>query len=405
VHEARSTATQPLVAGSGLGHDPDWQTALALALEGALGPLGGQPPDLLLLFASAAFAPSYPDLLAEAAERSGARELAGCSASGVIAGDRELEDQPAMAALALCLPAGASLGVRRVLPDELGDAEPPGAWPTRLGLRPSACTGLILLADPFSVDVLDVVAGLQRDYPGVPLVGGLATGAPGTRQTHVFCRQEATAGVVLIGLTGSVGVRPVVSQGCEPIGAPWTITDVDGYLVRRIGNRPAYEVLVETIGGLSPAERQRAAANLLVGLAMDEYRDQFGRGDFLIRNLLGVDRASGAIAIGAQPRVGQTLQFQVRDARAADAELRHMLGAVAGELSPPAAAALVFACNGRGAGLFGAPDHDARTTRELLGPLPLAGLFCNGEIGPVGGTTFLHGFTASLGLIAAVSVR
>jgi small ligand-binding sensory domain FIST len=181
---------------------------------------------------------------------------------------------------------------------------------------------------------------------------------------------------------------------------------VDGQLVRRIGNRPAYDVLVETIGNLSPSERERAANNLLVGLAMDEYRDEFARGDFLSRMLVGIDRASGAIAIGAhQPRVGQTLQFQVRDARAADSELRHMLGAVAGDVRPPPAAALLFACNGRGAGLFGAPDHDAQTTRELLGPLPLAGLFCNGEIGPVGRTTFLHGFTASLGLIAPVSTR
>jgi small ligand-binding sensory domain FIST len=323
----------------------------------------------------------------------------------VISGDREVEDQPAIAALALCLPTAASLHVRCVVPDESGDTAPPGGWQAHLGLPPGACTGLILLADPFSVDVLGMLSGLQRDYRGVPLVGGLATGAPGARQTHIFCGRAATPGAVLIGLAGSVGLRPVVSQGCEPLGAPWTITDVDGQLVRRIGNRPAYEVLVETIRGLSLAERERAVRNLLVGLAIDEYRDHFERGDFLIRNLLGVDPASGAIAIGAQPRVGQTLQFQVRDARAADAELQQMLGTVAGELSPPPAAALLFACNGRGAGLFGAPDHDAQTTRALLGPLPLAGLFCNGEIGPVGGTTFLHGFTASLGLIAPLSAH
>jgi small ligand-binding sensory domain FIST len=166
--------------------------------------------------------------------------------------------------------------------------------------------------------------------------------------------------------------------------------------VRSIGTRPAYEVLVETIQGLDPVERGRVSGNLLVGLAMNEYRDEFRRGDFLIRNLIGIDPSSGAIAIAAQPRVGQTLQFQIRDARAADEELRHMLGG----LSVGPAAALLFACNGRGAGLFGAPDHDARTVRELLGPVPLAGLFCNGEIGPVGAATYLHGFTASLALIA-----
>ncbi|HMF12521.1 MAG TPA: FIST C-terminal domain-containing protein, partial [Gemmataceae bacterium] len=186
--------------------------------------------------------------------------------------------------------------------------------------------------------------------------------------------------------------------GCEPIGQSWTITEASDHIIQSIGSRPAYEVLVETVRQLDPEKRDRANGNLLVGLAMDEYRDEFKRGDFLIRNLIGVDPRSGAIAIGAEPHVGQTLQFQIRDARAADEELRHMLSsaAVAGE---PTAAALLFACNGRGAGLFGAPDHDARTVRELLGPLPLAGLFCNGEIGPVGASTFLHGFTASLALL------
>jgi small ligand-binding sensory domain FIST len=116
---------------------------------------------------------------------------------------------------------------------------------------------------------------------------------------------------------------------------------------------------------------------------------------------MGVDRSSGALAVAANPRVGQTLQFQVRDARAADEELRHLLGAAAHDLPALPAAALLFACNGRGVGLFGAPDHDVRATRELLGEPAVAGFFCNGEIGPVGGSTFVHGFTASLGLFVA----
>ena len=231
------------------------------------------------------------------------------------------------------------------------------------------------------------------------MVGGLATGAPRVQQTHVFVGSEAmSSGAIVIAFGGTIGIRPIVSQGCEPIGQPWTITDAEGHVLRRIANRPAYEVLVETIMGLEPSERQRAARNLLVGLAMDEYRDEFKRGDFLIRNIMGADQSTGAIAIGADLRVGQTLQFQIRDARAADEELRHMLASS----DAGASAALLFACNGRGTGLFGEADHDARTVRELLGPVPLAGLFCNGEIGPVGRSTFIHGFTASLGLITSV---
>jgi small ligand-binding sensory domain FIST len=393
--------TRPALAGSGVGAAAEWPAALDQALEQALAPLAGEPPDLLLLFANAAFTPDFNPLLAQAAERSGARELAGCGASGVIAADRELEGQPAIAALALRVPGSASfISVHRVLPDDLAEGGPSaGTWPTRLGLLPGACTGLIVLADPFTTDISVLIAGLERDYPGVPVVGGLASGNPAVQHTHVFFGTQASGqGAVVVGLSGSVGIRPIVSQGCEPIGNPWTITQAEGHIVRSIGNRPAYEVLVETVEALSPPERQRVARNLLVGLAVDEYRDEFNRGDFLIRNLLGVDPRSGAIAIGAEPRVGQTIQFQVRDARAADEELRHMLSASA-DLAPRTAAAVLFACNGRGAGLFGAPDHDARTTRELLGPLPLAGLFCNGEIGPVGRTTYLHGFTASLALI------
>jgi small ligand-binding sensory domain FIST len=393
---------RPGLAGSGIGAAADWRPALEQALEGALEPLGGEPPDLLLLFVNSVFAPHFHEVLTEAVERSGARELAGCGASGVIAGDRELEGQPAIAALALRLPANSSsfISVHRVLPEDLADGGPDaGGWPTRLGLLPKACTGLIVLADPFSTDVGTLIAGLERDYPGVPLVGGLASGHPSAQHTHVFFGTQASGqGAVVVGLSGAVRIQPIVSQGCEPIGTPWTITQAEGHVVHTIGNRPAYDVLVETIERLSPAERQRAARNLLVGLAMDEYRDEFSRGDFLIRNLLGVDPTSGAIAIGAEPRVGQTIQFQVRDARAADEELRHMLGASV-DLAPRTAAAVLFACNGRGVGLFGAPDHDARTTRELLGPVPLAGLFCNGEIGPVGQSTYLHGFTASLALI------
>ena len=379
-------------AGSGLGVGEQWGEALATALTSALEPLNGEAPDLLMLFASAEYRHDFADLLTAAAERSQATELAGCSASAVIAGDRELEDQPGLAALALRLPPRSLLSVQHVTAEE---SEP-------LAMGGQACHGVIVLADPFSTDVGRLIATLERDYPGVPIVGGLATSVPGVQWTSVFCGTQAyESGAAVIGLGGAVKLQPVVSQGCEPIGEPWTITDCSEHIIRGIGGRPAYEVLVDTIQNVDRLQRERVGGNLLVGLAMNEYRDEFRRGDFLIRNLIGVDPRSGAIAIGAQPLVGQTLQFQIRDARAADEELRHMLAAVS---DGPSSAALLFACNGRGAGLFGAPDHDARTVRQLLGPLPLAGLFCNGEIGPVGPATYVHGFTASLALIAPAEI-
>jgi small ligand-binding sensory domain FIST len=392
VEAGRVVAAGVLRAGSGLGVGVDWRTTLGQALDDALAPLQGDAPDLLVLFVSAAYGDDFAEVLAETARRSGAREIAGCSASGVIAIAREVETEPGVAALALRLPPGALLAVRQAPADHVRTG-----W---MGMASSDCKGLVVLADPFTTDAMALIEGLEKEFPGVPIVGGMATGEPGVRATSVFHGEQVSTGAVVIGLGGTVGLQPVVSQGCEPIGESWTITDVEGHLVKTIGGRQAYEVLVDTVRGLDAERRERVNGNLLVGLAMDEYRDQFRRGDFLIRNLMGVDPKTGAIAITAQARVGQTVQFQIRDAHAADEELRTMLGAVADVPKP--AAALLFACNGRGVGLFGVPDHDARTVRSSLGPLPLAGLFCNGEIGPVGASTYIHGFTASLALIATV---
>jgi small ligand-binding sensory domain FIST len=175
---------------------------------------------------------------------------------------------------------------------------------------------------------------------------------------------------------------------------------VQDNLIQSIGMRPAIEVLGDMFKRLPPDIQVRARANLLVGLAMNEYRDEFGRGDFLVRNLMGVDRETGAVAIGAMPREGQTVQFQLRDPTAADEDLRALLGKARQDLEGrEIAGAVLCSCNGRGVGLFGAPDHDAKTFMEEMGSIPVAGFFCNGEIGPVGGKNFLHGFTASIALI------
>jgi small ligand-binding sensory domain FIST len=374
-------------AGSGLGVGSNWQAALEAALGAALGPLEGHAPDLLLIFASAAYEPHYAELLQTAANASRTTELAGCSASAVIAGERELETEPGIAALALSLPPGAILNVSYLTPDQV-------TTPHALA---SKCNGLIVLADPFSTDAAALIEALEHEYPGTTIIGGLVTGNPRVHASHVFHGTTvAENGAVVIGLGGTIRLRPLVSQGCEPIGEAWTVTDAERHIVRSIGGRPAYEVLVDTLNQLDPETRDRSNTSLRVGLAMNEYRDEFKRGDFLIRHLMGVDPRSGAIAVAGEPHVGQTLQFQILDARAADQELREMLHAASDTSS---SAALLFACNGRGVGLFGSEDHDARTVREVLGPLAVAGLFCNGEIGPVGGSTFIHGYTASLGLL------
>jgi small ligand-binding sensory domain FIST len=383
-------------AKAAISRQREWRAALDEVLEAT--DLGDAPVDLALLFAGAHHAGDYDALVRAAMDRSGARRLAGCSGQGIIGPSREVEGEPALSLLRLSLP-GATVQVVHLVQPAL-DAAGLG----RLGgLSLEDVNAWLVLADPFRLDVDGLIEGLEQAYPGVPIVGGLASGRHDQQRTHVFVDGAVHAeGAALVALGGKVAVQTVVSQGATPIGEPWTITSARGNVLETIGGRPAYQVLMETIQALPPDVQQRAARNLLVGLAVDEYKDEFRRGDYLIRNLVGVDRERGVVAIGAHPRVGQTIQFQMRDAAAADEDLRELLGSARrtlGETQP--VAAILCSCNGRGAGLFGAPDHDARGVATELGPVPLAGFFCNGEIGPVGSKTFLHGFTASLALVVA----
>ncbi|HKV44803.1 MAG TPA: FIST C-terminal domain-containing protein [bacterium] len=206
-------------------------------------------------------------------------------------------------------------------------------------------------------------------------------------------------GAVALALGGPYEVT-IVSQGCTPIGEPWTITGASGNVIETIAGHPAYRVQQHTVDALPEGIRQRARDNLFLGLAIDERREDWRRGDFLIRNFPAADAEAGTLTVGALPRPGQTLQFQLRDREAADEDLGVLLEAArAGLGDRPSIGALLCACNGRGRGLFGAPDHDARAVADRLGPVPLAGCFCNGEVGPVGSRNFLHGYTASIGLI------
>ncbi|MGH2584232.1 MAG: FIST signal transduction protein [Dehalococcoidia bacterium] len=395
--------TKTATAAAAIVDAPSWDQALGAAL-GEVGDRLTTTPDLVFLFASPAYAQQFAQIAAVAQERTGARVLAGCSGQGIIGADREVEDRPALSMLAISLPGAALRAVHITQPfvEACATAED---WHRLTGVAPEAVNAWIIFSDPFTLNPERLLAGLSAAYPGTPLVGGVASGSPHVRRTHLFLNGDVhAAGAVLIALGGAYTVRTVVSQGAEPIGESWTVTSAQGNMLESIGGRPAHEVLIETFQSLPPAVQHRAQTNLLIGLAADEYRDRFRRGDFLIRNLIGVDRDTGALAISASPRVGQTVQFQIRDASAADEELRTMLSVTREELGATApVAALLCACNGRGAGLFGAPDHDARALAEQLGPLPAAGLFCNGEIGPVGGVPFLHGFTASIGLIVPVA--
>lgn len=322
--------------------------------------------------------------------------LLGCTGAGLIGTRHEAEEQSGFSLLLLSLPK-TKLHVYEFSQRDVEATSGPGFWQMESGVNAGEVDAWIALTHPARLDSERWLADWNLAYPGVPTLGGLASGA---QDDLVLCRDGGViAGDALaLGLSGGLRVQTIVSQGCRPIGEPLTITGAKQNLLLSLGSKPAYGVLNTVFNGLTKQEKDRARNNLFAGLAMSEYLEEYKRGDFLIRNILGADPEAGAVAIGAQLRVGQTLQYQLRDRDSADQDLRELCYAAEEEGARPFAS-LLFSCNGRGRGLFGAPDHDAGVLAEVIGAHPSAGFFCNGEIGPVGKANFLHGYTASAALL------
>jgi small ligand-binding sensory domain FIST len=325
--------------------------------------------------------------------------LAGCSSQGLIAGSEEIEDNPGITLALYHLP-GADLKAFRFRQEQVEESNGPGYWRLETGIEPEQTNGWLVFADPFHLDGEAWLRSWNEAYAPLPVMGGLASGNFQEQVTQVYYNGDVFEdGGIAISIGGDVGLKGVTSQGCTPIGQTWTLTKVDQNIIHEIGNRPAYEVLAETFGTLSQEEQKKARGNLFVGLVVNEYLEDFHRGDFLIRNLLGADPKSGSLVVGALPRAGQTMQFQRRSAAAATEDMGELLVRTRRSLGEnPIYGACLCSCNGRGQNLFGRPNHDAQMVQQELGPLGLAGFFCNGEIGPVGEKNFLHGYTASLAL-------
>ena len=325
--------------------------------------------------------------------------LLGCSSASLICGGEEIEDQSGIVLSLLSLP-GAVLKPARFTPEEVGETARTEAWTAATGVKPGSFSGWLTFADPFHADIEGWLKGWNSAFPGMPMFGGLASGDFQAQETQLYLNGDVfTDGGVALAVGGAVELKGVISQGCTPIGETWTLTHVERNFIRQIGNRPAYQVLLDTYNGLSTREQGLARGNLFVGLVVNEYLEEFHRGDFLVRNLLGADPQSGIVAVGAIPRAGQTMQFQRRDAEAAHEDLATLLDHF--KSTHPhrrILGACVCSCNGRGERLFGKPHHDAALIQEKLGPLESSGFFCNGEIGPIGDRNFLHGYTAAVAL-------
>jgi small ligand-binding sensory domain FIST len=377
--------------GAGISTEHDPLGAAARAAGDAAGALSGLPADLALVFASGDHLAAPEALLEGIHGVLAPRALIGCAAGGVLGEGREHESGTAVAVWAAALGGG-----DRVRPFRATASPEPGAEVDGMPDLDDA-DGAILLADPYSFATDAALHELAELAPAVPVLGGVSSARTRSGTAALFYGEEVLeGGAVGVGLR-DVAMLPCVSQGAAPLGREMTITAAQDNLILELAGRPAVQTLEDVIAELSPRERGLVAAGILIGIVIDTGKPDYEQGDFLVRGVLGADRQSGALAVGATVHPGQIVRLHARDARSADADLRRALRlrvqAMAGR-SP--AGAVVFSCNGRGRAMFNGPDHDASTVRRELGGAPSAGFFAAGEIGPVGGRSFLHGFTATV---------
>ena len=361
--------------------------------------LGERPVSLGLVFMSPNFFPHAQATLEILRVHARIPLLAGCSSTALIAGSKEIENATGIVLALYSLPGADLKGFHftQTQVEEAGDAT---YWPLETGVDPKRTNGWLTFIDPFHLDAESWMRSWNTAYAPLPTFGGLSSGIFSEQSTQVYLNGEVFEdGGVAVSVGGEVKLSGVISQGCTPIGETWTLTRVEQNLIHQIANRPAYAVLAETVQKLSPTDQQKARGNLFIGLVVNEYLEDFHRGDFLVRNLIGGDPNSGVLAVAALPRAGQTIQFHRRDAVAANEDMDELLAHEKEKIGDATIyGGCICCCNGRGKNLFGEPNHDAELVQKELGPLGLAGFYGNGEIGPVGEKNYLHGFTASLAL-------
>jgi len=369
---------------------PDAADAISDVIEQVTSEVAGRHVSLVWAFASRHELALWDDLGEQLRAAFPDALSMGCTADGCIGDGRELERQPAISIQVAVLP-GVQLTAFHMSQEEL-DAV---SWGRRLPDAGSEPT-FFVLGEPFSIDIRRVLSDLEASHPGRPVLGGMASAGFQPNQNRLLCDSVTyTEGLIGVALSGAVDVQTVVSQGCRPIGSPYVVTQARGNVIRGLKNRPAMAALEEMAASLPPEDQELLRHGVFVGRAIDEYQAGFKRGDFLIHGIIDVDREIGELKIAGAAKVGTTVQFHVRDAVSADEDLREMLSSHEGsEFS----GALLFSCNGRGTRMWESPGHDVHAVTNALGPIPVAGCFCAGEVGPVGSKNFVHGYTAVLAL-------
>lgn len=382
---------------SAVDTDRSLNTAVERAAESVFLGLGRKEPDLVIAFVSAEHSARF-DALPELIRREfdGAL-LFGCCARGVIGGGREIEDHASFSLTGASLPGvklkGTHFDAAQIPPVH---AEP-RVWEDTLRLTASQQPSFLVLADPYSFETETFLKGLDRVYPLAPKIGGLASGARQAGGAALYVGgQVYRSGCALLAMTGNIDVDTVVAQGCRPIGDPMFVTAAHENLIRELDGHSPRDVLADLFERLPPVDREAFSQSLFLGLAMRSDANQYVPGDFLIRNILGMDPQSGALWVNEHVPANSVVQFHLRDAATSAHDLERVLTSYsASRPVSPDSGALLFSCEGRGIGLYGQADHDSNAFRRLVSDVPIGGFFCAGEIGPVQNATYLHGYTSA----------
>jgi len=401
-----------IICANALSTHPSLEMAIADLVEQLKDKFSGTP-DLGIIFISAAYSSEYSRLMPLLKSKLSVPALIGCGGGGIIGTNDqgqaiEIEGEPAISLTLMQLP-GVKVHTFHLSAENLPDMDSaPNAWVNLVGAAIEDNPQFILLADPFSARINDLLEGLDFAYPGAAKIGGLTSGGEAGFKSGLFqdyiCHREGTVGVAL---SGDLIVETIVAQGCRPIGELFQVTKGERNIILEMttadGGKQSLiplEVLRELLDSLNENDRELAQHSLFVGVARDEFKIELEAGDFLIRNMLGVDPRLGAVAIGDRVRPGQRVQFHLRDAQTSAEDLEILLQKYQANSPKNPAIALLFSCLGRGKNLYGKPNFDSQLFQSYMGRIPLAGFFCSGEIGPVGGETFLHGYTSAFGIIS-----
>ena len=409
------SASEPMKWVSAISTRPSLETAVKEAIAQAQQALS-DTADLGLVFISSAFASEYSRLMPLLQEQLSVPMLVGCGGSGVIGVNssgkiREVEGEAAFSLTLAKLP-GVKIQAFHIAIDRLPDSDdPPDAWIELMGVSPEDSPHFLLFADPNSSGLNELLQGLDFAYPDAIKLGGIADANSLSGSSGLFCNYHLHhRGVVGVALSGNIALKAIVAQGCRPIGQAYRVVEGDRNILMKLEeqgqdgiscglSKTPLEILQAMFQDLSEEARLVAQRSLFVGIAQSAFKQQPEQGDFLIRNLLGVDPRTGAVAIGDRVRPGQLVQFHLRDAEASAEDLEALLQRYQKNTTMPApVGALLFACLGRGEGLYQQPDFDSCLFSRYVSDVPLSGFFCSGEIGPVGDTTFLHGYTSVFGI-------